>query len=167
MSAYIVDRNHITFLLTKAKDYRMFDGPGVTWNGKTRTEVGNMLWMFNIEAVAHLYHGEPIRDLPGPGETDYRFFYPDVTPTYEADAVQVLMSIACYRYQACEHPDWRWSEAERFCDQFMNLAMHHLRGWDSKIWGAPEPLQGVISLSDMMRKPTKRTPAKGMRRVKR
>jgi len=164
MSAYVVDRNHIRYLVAAAagkmgrvNDLRwVHDG---TWHklsdgeDEKAAQVGQMLWNENIRSVTNRYpdcEGKPA-NLPGP--TDEVFIY-DTHKEWNdpLNAVQVLSSCACYSYQSCEHEGWKTSEAAAFIDALERKAIHALPGMEDALWGAPEPTQDhVIRLSSLMK----------------
>jgi hypothetical protein len=47
------------------------------------------------------------------------------------DPVKMLAAIACYEYQACEHPGWKTSEARDFCEALRQRTIHQLPGYGS------------------------------------
>jgi len=160
MSSFIVDRCHIDALLTAGLTHTpsypgdamtpvsWFDAPLTEYDGsewyathhksltrETADETGRMLWWENLRSVGYRY---PDGELPGPvGLTaeevhGYRFAplhgYPE--------PVAVLSLLAGYEYQACEHPDWRASEARRFCDALRDRTIRRLPGYDDAPWTA-------------------------------
>ena len=50
------------------------------------------------------------------------------------DAVAILKAIRCYAYQACEHPEWKASEARAFCDALTVQMINMLPGYDAAKW---------------------------------
>lgn len=73
---------------------------------------------------------------------NYRYCEKDMAPEYvhksdpyrKWDAVAVLKAIACYEYQACEHPGWKTSEARAFCEELRGNAIHALPGYAEASW---------------------------------
>jgi hypothetical protein len=59
MSAYIVSRKHIHYLVTAAAQYGLI-------RLREQDKTGQMLWDENIKSVQYRYHNEPVEDLPGP-----------------------------------------------------------------------------------------------------
>lgn len=137
MSAFVVSKTHIDALVTAGlrMAYRPF-GP-LQWQmpgsdearyltSDTASAVGGMLWAENMASVSGRYNEPRDDDLPG----SYTFEALMGTP----DPVHVLSAIACYRYQACEHPEWRDSEARAFCTALQQLAIRRLPGYDAAPW---------------------------------
>ena len=130
MSAFVVNTDHIDFMLQAATHYRdvyfeFEDNPAPVWYDNA-TEVGRALLAENIKSVAYLYD-EPERDA----EYEYngsRAGMPDL------EAVNVISAIRCYMYQSCEHPRWQESAAYRFCEQLTLAAIRHLPGYDDAPW---------------------------------
>ena len=79
----------------------------------------------------------------------------EVMRATQIPAVNVLHSVACFEYQACESDDWDQTDAYKICDQISRAAIRRLPGYDDAPWGAPfkfeQPAAEVISISSMMR----------------
>jgi hypothetical protein len=160
MSAFMVSKVHLDFLLTAAmhlEAHPPFD------------------WYLHAEPLEALLQGAHERGQPwGPGAIGYagarrRTLTPEtadfvgtmlwaenrasVNHRYDEaeevqwytftphkgpfDPVQVLKSVRCYDYQSCEHPEWEQSEAKSFCDSLTITAIYALPGMDDAVWGAP------------------------------
>jgi hypothetical protein len=152
MSAYMVDRDHIQFLIEAAKsrrinrcggqfswwhdDRRSFldKGPGTM----TLTEAGQMLWDENRKSINARYPdcvGDD-ENLPGPIGESFVYVHRH-NPCWSIDPVQVIKSCHCLRYQSCEHDAWEDSAACAFLDSLIDTATHALVGYDDAAWGAP------------------------------
>jgi hypothetical protein len=156
MSAFIVERNHILYIMAAASgrlptpklyglQWCRADGHHRRWGGQ-----GNYQDNFHIEAarIAQLLYDENVRS--------YCYRYKDAKAEEFADTftekdlennpyflrvfdpVQVIKSSHCLAYQSCEHPEWETSEAKRFLDSLESAAIHDLPGYDTAAWGAPE-----------------------------
>lgn len=149
MSAYMVDRHHINYLI----DAALYCGQKVfRWYHSGRhcelhagdfdraSEVGQMLWDANRESIVARY--PDTRDnfydnAPGTIGEDYEFAY---RPLYrQCDPVQIIKACRCFAYQACEYDGWEDSEAHAFIDSLVVHACSELPGYDEAEWGAPEP----------------------------
>lgn len=64
-----------------------------------------------------------------------------------APAVQVIKSVHCYRYQACEFDGFTESLADAICTDIINAAICRLPGYDEAPWGCPDVPEGVSLLS--------------------
>ncbi len=149
MSAYIVSRKHIAYLLT-AMQHRGICRHGFSyWNGTERVyvpagdyaaavEIGNILWQENIASVSARYPGETPDTLLGPVGETFELTTRDVTVFSDADPVQVLKACDCYEYQSCEHEGWHTSDAKKIIEALRGCAWRALPGYDSAAWGAPE-----------------------------
>jgi hypothetical protein len=108
MSAYVVEVDHIDYLVTAAVLYRTLER---SQDRSKETATGRLLLEANRLSVAHLYRCEPTDELPGPVKqtmpADYQ--YRPVNPD-RINPVQVLKALRCYRYQTCEHPDYLGSD---------------------------------------------------------
>lgn len=77
-------------------------------------------------------------------------FATDPTP------VEVLKTIACYEYQACEHEGWRDSEAFAFCVGLRHAMIAELPGYENATgwdWSTEEFQKrrgGMVSLTGMI-----------------
>jgi hypothetical protein len=178
MSAYIVDRNHIVYLVAAAMSHRLNRNAGsFSWYSGERpdlirgelsntdynraVEVANMLWMENVKSVKCRYDDHDDDNLPSPNaEIDaplvsrYQVTRADFNGTVwnHTDPVQVLKSCDCYEYQSCEHNGWPKSEAHAFIEALRARAWHSLAGYDDAKWGAPEPMAGAQNLSALIRR---------------
>lgn len=164
MSAYIVDKDHILFLINAAMSRRI-NPHGFSWwfepNGKRdqigygdyekATEIGNLLWLENVKSVSARYPGESSGTLPGPIGGSFVIEKRDLSATFdEVDPVQVLKSCDCYEYQSCEHAEWKSSEAKAFIDALRKDAWNALPGYDAAEWGAPKANRNCVNLRAMM-----------------
>jgi hypothetical protein len=98
-------------------------------------DIGRMLLAENIASVAYRYPDcAETGEYPGPTDrvyqTAYHWAYPRIMPT----AVEGLSMIACYEYQACEHPGWDDSEAHAFCDALRHALISRLPGYAEAPW---------------------------------
>lgn len=99
MSAFVVSRTHLDALLSAADlwDVQLpITVPGEIIRNLTADETGNLLMAVNVAAVNHRYREN---DTPDP----YTFDRLGIAIQPGA----ILKAIDCYRYQACEHPQWR------------------------------------------------------------
>ena len=144
MSAYIVDKEHIDYLVFTAKTWRaMRVHHNGQWHEMTPRELGQMLWDENTRSVEHRYPSDRIDQLPGTiGDAPYIY---DASPKVWArlDPVQVLKALKCYEYQACEHDGWKDSAAKWFTDALASEAIRHLPGYEDAEWGAPLPVRAA------------------------
>jgi hypothetical protein len=156
VSAYIVDRKHIVYLVSAMLDHQIANSYfSWYWKGaptrderskrlgagdyERAAEIANQLWQENIKSVSYRYPGESSATLPGPvsenfviDASDFRVWHPPIDP------VQLLKSINCYAYQTCEHPEWEESEAHAMMESLKQDAIRALPGYEHATWGAPE-----------------------------
>ena len=146
MSAFVVDRAHIEFLVSAAMSRRLSParlGP-MGWQGATGRKslacndyehaaaVAQMLWDENVRSVRYRYP-DCTDDLHGPIDCDFQYGehrHASLTP----DPVAVLKAIAGYAYQTCEHPEWETSEAFSFCESLKAHAINVLPGYAEAAW---------------------------------
>ena len=160
MSAYIVDRNHIRYLVESAlavamrnhrgRCFRWYhDGEAHELTDSTATEVGQMLWDENIASVAHRYRDSILDGLPGP--VDDHLGFQHHMADYPWNVAQILQSTDCYEYQSCEHPDWGSSNAMAFIDALRYMAYRLMAGYEEAEWGAPQPTGRDIAGASLRR----------------
>lgn len=164
MSAYIVNKSHILFLV-QAMTSNTIQQHGLTFRwyhggeGKqlnygedsNAADIANLLWRENIKSVSARYPNESSETLPGPLEhetitaRDFRHTFDSINP------VQVLKACDCLEYQSCEHDGWIESEAHTILNRLRRDAIHALHGYDDAEWGAPEINRNGIRLSSLAR----------------
>ena len=148
MSAYVVDENHIRFMVEAATCRSlgsMHDG-GLRWyHGETlhelrlldsdgATAAGQMLWDENVRSVKHRYPDCSDDTLPGPIGCSFVYEHGNRPRLRPIDPVAVLKACDGYEYQSCEHPEWEQSEAKAFIDELRSRAIHSLPGYDDAAW---------------------------------
>lgn len=150
MSCYMIDREHVRFLVSAARRYARNGCFGWVVGGKWEgfdgasqdkaSDLGSMLWLENIASVEGRYPDTKGKSERMPGRIDETYIYSHSKdwPSDMIDAVQVLKSAACYRYQACEHEGWEASESASFIRALISSAIESLPGYDKAKWGAPE-----------------------------
>jgi hypothetical protein len=153
MSAYVVGRNHIQFLVKAAPALAKLDRDKFryfhkgTWHDIDQYDltenirVGNMLWQENIKSVSTRYprgtqktRTKPIGETFVFGDDDVHVAFAEYRPS------QVLKSCHCYEEQSCEHEGWNISEAHSFIRALEYRAMRHVAGYEEAEWGAPDPM---------------------------
>ena len=150
MSAYIVSRQHIQYLVMAAMSNRIARGY-LTWWDKNNNhheircgdferavKIGQMLWDENIKSVLCRYPDDTKETAPGPSGENYVFDIRMTDHWMEFDPTQVIKSCDCYAYQSCEHEEWPTSEAHAFIDSLKSHACSALTGYDQAEWGPPK-----------------------------
>lgn len=146
MSAYVVDRPHIAFLVEAAHSRALDPGHygGISWYHNTHlhtlnysdheraAKVGQMLWDENVRSVQHRYP-ECSDDLPGEIGCDFQYGE-HVRPQSPITPVAVLKACDGYEYQACETDDWSESEAHAFLQGLRSRAISMLPGYEDAEW---------------------------------
>jgi len=148
MSAYIVEKQHILYLVETAME-QLFHR--FTWYSggqhnelpmgdyKRAAEVANMLWRENIASVSGRYPNESSATLPGSIEDSYVITPDDFTAeVYKFDPAQIMKACHCYEYQSCEHDAWDDSEAKSFIDTLARRASTKVAGYEKAEWGPPK-----------------------------
>ncbi len=157
MSAYIVDRDHIVYLVEAGVHRGITRNISLYWTGTKggtpdikrlrygdydrMAEIASTLWRENVRSVSYRYPGEGADTLPGPVGEDYEITTDDfgtLRAGWSFEPVQVLKAIDCYIYQSCEHPEFYDSEAYDYCRALRSAAIHALPGYDDASWGAPK-----------------------------
>lgn len=163
MSAYIVDKDHINYLVSSALtvSYRSRSGHNFRWyhdgqshllDDRNGTETGQMLWDECIESVAYRYPNRDDGALPGEtGDSLHVYIHTNKYMCDDVHVAQVLKATDCYEYQSCEHPGWHQSSAKAFIDSLRALAWRLLPDYERAEWGAPqEQRPNAISISSMI-----------------
>ena len=149
MSAFVVDRDVISYLVSAAQSRRVLGaGSALSWHAKGvrhtldfmdregAAGVGQMLWSENIASVMHRYPDDSRGELPGPIGEDF-VYSEHLRYTRPIDPVQVLKACHCFCYQSCEHEDWEESSAHAFVLALIHRACSALPGYEEAEWGAP------------------------------
>lgn len=160
MSAYIVSKEHIDYLIRAGLDLpkRMSYNDVLRWTvpheeRTTDYERGEAWGMTAIQTYKDHLRELSIETSASVGQMLIRENHLSVCHRYDEnpkveavdpyefersrkplDPVQVLKAINCYEYQSCEHPDWEDSEANRFCESLRNTAIHVLPGYEEADW---------------------------------
>jgi hypothetical protein len=141
MSAWVVSRDHIVFMVKSHNRLNRFD----RLNPEKMAALGNMLWQENIKSVQCRYPDcvDNPKNMPGPIGENFKLLPEDflqfgsVKPKELGELVQLAKSISCYEYQSCEHAGWKDSEAHTFCAEMKESILLALPGWEEAKWGAP------------------------------
>jgi hypothetical protein len=129
MSAWIVSKKHIDYMVTAVIQAELSD--------KSPDELGRMLWRECLLSVACRYPNDEDGDRPGPvgfRDSDVLTYTWQETPVLTGGALRT--TLACYRYQSCEHPGWKESEScalvEKLIDPVRDVPMDDETpwGWD-------------------------------------
>ena len=162
MSAYLVEDEHVKQLAAYlCNDDQSSLNHLVEWHGygfkgdglpaerdKLATHYANILLAENYRSLRARY---------GDAEIPHKVTVTlgEVLRTDLIPAVNILHSLACFEYQACESDDWDTTDAYKICDQVRREAIKRLPGYDDAPWGQPfefgKPAAEVISISSMMR----------------
>jgi hypothetical protein len=155
MSAYVVDRDHIRYLVSAAlytsyrersRSFRWYDSNG--WQDLTHenaSEVGQMLWNECMRSVSYRYPSDTEDQLPGPTTETFIYYHHLVGRGWIPELPQVFMSCDCYEYQSCETPDWEQSSAFAFLRSLRKSAWQLVPGYGDAEWGAPAIPSGISS----------------------
>ena len=142
MSAYLVEPNHIRFLVESALYVagRVESPVFAWWNDGERselsvtnaTEVGQMLWDENRRSLSYRYPDH---------EDDWKldvYLHRPAGLFFKPSPAEVLKSADCYAYQSCEHPEWSASSAYAFITMLCKRAYTLTPGYEAAPWGAPQ-----------------------------
>ena len=161
MSAYIVDADVVDVLARAATTHLPYGHGLLSWTwpdpeGGCRyattsfdgqTGIGRMLLRENERSIMARYPdtlGDDDAALLGrmPGPVDYAGWEAYEFPRRSfpmPEPVHVLGIMACYEYQACEHPGWRDSEAYGFCRSLTSRLHQQLPGYAAAPWNYSHP----------------------------
>jgi len=90
-------------------------------------EQGQALVDQNYRSVNHRYHEDA-----EPYQFRWRPFLPRLSP------VEIIKACNCYRYQSCETPDFKETEAYAIMTALRERAIIHLPGYEEAAWEIPE-----------------------------
>lgn len=154
MSAFVVEKAHISAMLRKGLQPRGYTGP-LTWrrNGnqqrltrETANQVGQMLLDENVKSVSYRYPDDSVTDLPGRLNAEWLIPFKLNSPFFRTPtSMECLKLISCYEYQSCEHPDWKESEAYAFCQALRHRAIDSLPGYDEAPWEWTEKNDRILA----------------------
>jgi len=150
MSAYIVDRNHILYLVEAggavkitwqmpACDTHSLGYGEIQRGACDAARIANILWQENIRSVCYRYPDVTEATAPGPIGEEFTVDTEEFTRPHwhHFDAVQVIKAAKCYAYQSCEHETWEDSEANEYIRALIHWHIDRLAYYDDAIWGAP------------------------------
>lgn len=137
MSAFIVPKRHIDYIVTMADLYTRMSGHlqvfhqdrRHTFNLTTeedRNRLGSLLWAENHLSVNYRY-GEI---EPVPTYIHQAVFSPDTV----VRSVQTIKACHCLEYQSCEHPEYYESLACATLDAIVRAATRRVPGYDEAEW---------------------------------
>jgi hypothetical protein len=148
MSAYIVDENHISYIVAAALSNRIrtsSHGRFTWWHNHTReisqynpegaAEFATELWQENVKSVNHRYPNDP---APLALFTITPQKLDEMLHAWDFEPIQLLKAISCLDYQSCEHPEWETSNAHAFLEGLKNAAIASLAGYSDAAWGSPK-----------------------------
>lgn len=160
MSAFEVDETHIDVLISAAlqRDH----GDTLSWIH------GNVEWSGDYDAYRAAINAakrEVTRANAGTwGATlvaenrrsvNYRYEEDEIEEPYEFteyaghfNPAKILAAISCYEYQACEHPEWKTSEAKSFCEALRHRMIRQLPGYQG-VWEVTDASQ--VTTGEAMR----------------
>ncbi len=148
MSAYIVNRDHIAYLVEAARQLpsRTLQGGRLSWWWKEEhhalligdyageINLGAILWQQNVKSVLARYPGDTMETAPGVVGESYDYIEHKYFPFVQVDPVQALKACACYRYQSCEDDGWEASEAFAIIGAIERAAISALPGYKDAQW---------------------------------
>ena len=125
MSAYVEEKEHIDLLVWAAGHLLpYYDAPEMTLEGgvkanpaidRGRNQIGQVLWDTNRESVAYRYN-----------ETPDMVMYSYTPPRAGFSIGEVIKAIRGYKYQSCEHPEWKESIAAKWCDDLFHALVSEM-----------------------------------------
>lgn len=144
MSAYIVDHNHVWYMIVAGSYYRTFIDskrrPLSNFTDEEKRDFGQYLLDINIRSVRARCGNSLWYALPGPKD-EAEVLPPRTVDWAVIKPVELIKSVNCYEYQSCEDDHWPDSEAYRFCQRLKGAAEHNLQGYEEAEWGYPQPMR--------------------------
>jgi hypothetical protein len=127
MSAFICNHSHVTALAVYAGRHRLL--------GRTSpNQIGDRLHAENVKSVNYRY-GEATR--PDFAMCEWAAFQAF------SDA-QILKAAECLRYQSCEHPGWKESDACRLLEAIIGRCSGPPSGYDEADWVITPPAHSAV-----------------------
>lgn len=174
MSAFEVDQTHIDIMISAAL-VRVSCGETLRWYHDSREEIphtapGEMLPSHeNYIAALDRTRREVTDDNAGMWgaalvaenrrSVNHRYEEDEIEEPYEFtqyagtfNPVAILSAISCYEYQACEHPEWKTSEAYDFCEALRRKMIRMLPGYDKAPWEVTDASQVTIGAALRVRR---------------
>jgi hypothetical protein len=169
MSAYVVDKEVIQYIIEAAKTYKCNVEkdlvPGIVMDWQRVSEMtpdqidalGQALWDANVRSVEYRYQDSDNSDgLPGEDTSkprDDRFYYVHGEPIFDTITVaQTMRTLHHYAYQTCETDDREKTLVFRFVMAMAWNVATYVQGYEQTKWGAPAPNPRLVSLTAMARK---------------
>lgn len=123
MSAWIVSKTHIDYIVTESIRRELI--------GASQADAtGQMLWRENCRSIdaRYPYWREDLGERPGYPVSDAAVdgYLWRETPLLSDEAL--VTTLGCYRYQSCEHDEWKQSEAYRLVERLVTTLP---QGWDT------------------------------------
>lgn len=148
MSAFLVDREHIRFLISAAQDRSLLGRENkLSWyHDRQRKELlpddrdgassaGQMLWDANLKSINARYPDTVGKPENVPGRIGETYIYAHSRSWGKRiNPVEALKAIACFDYQACEDAGYWESEARDFLDSLTKVLIQALPGYDEAAW---------------------------------
>ena len=125
MSAFVVSDKHLSYIASAGVLYCC--AGYILHDGDVSGEViAKALLRENNRSVNYRYKSHEARSENE--QPAFRF-------VNNIDPVVLLKQIACYEYQACEHPEWRNGDVYKFCKALKGEAIQRLSGYSEAPWG--------------------------------
>lgn len=163
MSAFLVDRDHITFLTMAALNSSAGHGEDFSYSyGGERhyirsrdipeaVRVANVLWAENARSVNYRYKDSShIEDEEAPRYTKVPLVR-GVALTHPTKPGPVLNAIDCLEYQSCECPDWEQTEAFAILQNLRGRMCRSVEGYKDTPWGFTYPADRVADQANVVR----------------
>jgi hypothetical protein len=145
MSAYIVEKNHILYLVGAAISpaiavFGKFGGHVLTvGDDESSAELGNLLWRENIKSISARYPHRSSGSLPGSSEKNFVIERADFPTRFKVfEPVQVIKAADAFEYHSSIHKEWKTSAAKEFISALRREARRALPGYEAAEWGAPK-----------------------------
>jgi len=147
MSAYVVDRDLISFLasLTVSQAFKRDRKFSYYYNGEWKGDgtlesavaIGQILWDENIKSVLFLYREKTRDKMPGPIGDDFVLTIHDIFFVLGVSHVEIFKACHCLEYQSCETAEWERSETHAIISAIKEHTARIMPGYNEAEWGAP------------------------------
>jgi hypothetical protein len=135
VSAFLVSAEHIGAIVR----WYFVDAPAYHRSGEPIDPAAVLaeLARENCRSVHYRYPDDaPGEDLPGPIGNDGRPVVcdPDLRTYPALSPIAVVKLCQSLEYQSCEHPQWEKSQAKRYLDAIVSVAITQIPGYEAAEW---------------------------------
>ena len=135
MSAWLVSKEHIQYMIESATRFHNPHGMTDEEARQDMADTANMLWEANLKSIQtrHSVATDTIQKFTQEDFLQFTVFTSMKLPEF----AQLAKSINCYQYQSCEYDEFEQSKANKFCEDLKDSICRALPGYEDAEWGGP------------------------------